>query len=120
VLLGGLNPAPTYHELIRPTLNVKFIDGPKIGQSFTFNSEEAEVKIGRLADCQIRFDETGLSRHQTTFRFDRLSGWMLCDGDGARPSTNGTWLLVEEAYEVRTGLVFKSGSSLFRVKAASA
>jgi hypothetical protein len=79
----------------------------------------AEVKIGRMADCQICFDGAGLSRHQSTFRFDRLLGWMLCDGDGAKPSTNGTWLLVEEAHEVRPGLVFKSGSSLFRVKEAS-
>ena len=41
---------------------------------------------------------------------------MLRDGDGKKPSTNGTWLFVDELFKIYDGMVFKAGQTLFRVK----
>jgi hypothetical protein len=102
--------------LNRPTLKMLFVDGPKLDQAFTFEPEEREIKIGRMIDCQIRFSETSLSRYQSVIKFVEGRGWMLSDGDGNKSSTNGTWLFVEERIKIRTGLVFKAGSTLFKIK----
>ena len=38
------------------------------------------------------------------------------DGNGMGPSTNGTWLYLNEEFEVYDGLVFKSHQVLFQVR----
>jgi pSer/pThr/pTyr-binding forkhead associated (FHA) protein len=44
-------------------IKLSFIDGPKNDESFEFNKND-RVQIGRLEDCQIRFDENNvLSRY---------------------------------------------------------
>ena len=40
---------------------------------------------------------------------------MLEDGDGRKPSTNGTWVYTEDYLSVSNPMVFKVGSSLFEV-----
>jgi hypothetical protein len=42
--------------------------------------------------------------------------WMIMDGDGKKLSTNGTWLFVEQFFEIYDGLAFKAGESLFKAK----
>ena len=55
--------------------------------------------IGRTDKCLIRFDDTSLSRHQC--RIDYIDDkWMIKDGDGNKPSTNGTWLYAEEEIKI--------------------
>lgn len=97
-------------------LRVMFVDGPKLNQVYSFQPSEHEVRIGRMADCQIHFEETSLSRYQTLIRYVENKGWMLQDGDRHKPSTNGTWLFVEEPIKIKSGLIFKAGTSLFKIK----
>lgn len=35
--------------------------------------------------------------------------WVLKDGDGAKLSTNGTWLFVDELFQIYDKMVFKAG-----------
>ena len=42
--------------------------------------------------------------------------WKIQDGDGKKLSTNGTWLFVEQFFEVFNDMVFKAGESLFKAK----
>ena len=42
-------------------IQLKFIDGPKLDQSYTFKSSES-IRIGRLPNCNILFDDNQLSR----------------------------------------------------------
>jgi hypothetical protein len=37
------------------------------------------------------------------------------DGDGIKPSTNGTWIFIEEPYEITDGMIFKAGQTMFKV-----
>ena len=41
-----------------------------------------------------------MSKVQCTFFRSEVSGWTLTDGDGARGSTNSTWLYLNEDFEV--------------------
>lgn len=42
-------------------IQLKFIDGPKLDQVFTFKSNE-KILIGRMPSCNIKFDDNQLSR----------------------------------------------------------
>jgi len=42
-------------------------------------------------------------------------GWVLMDGDGKKGSTNGTWLFLEELFEVYDNMIFKAGDLLFKL-----
>jgi hypothetical protein len=42
-------------------IQLKFIDGPKLDQVFTFAAHE-KVLIGRMPTCSIKFDDNQLSR----------------------------------------------------------
>lgn len=40
---------------------------------------------------------------------------MISDGDGIKKSTNGTWLYVEDTFEIYNNLVLKAGDLLFKL-----
>lgn len=101
-------------------LTVKFIEGPKIGQSLTFESGRGMVKIGRMADCQVQFDDTSLSRYQCALFYKENEGWYAADGDSVKSSTNGTWLFLDDYFPIESDMVFKAGMTLFRVTATQA
>mmetsp|Transcript_8404 Transcript_8404/g.16739 ORF Transcript_8404/g.16739 Transcript_8404/m.16739 type:complete len:134 (-) Transcript_8404:2200-2601(-) len=105
-----------YEDIERPNLGLCFTEGPKFDQVFTFEADEKEVRIGRMVDCQVRIDDSELSRYQAVIRYEDGVGWAIYDGDGTKASTNGTWLFLEEQFELRPGFVFKAGSTLFKVK----
>lgn len=92
---------------------IKFLEGPKINEEFTFQPSDDIILVGRMADCRIRFDDSNLSRYQCNISFHPLKGWILKDGIGDKKSTNGTWLYVEEEFEVYQKLIFKAGKTLF-------
>lgn len=95
-------------------IQLKFIDGPKLDQVFTFKSNE-KILIGRMPSCNIKFDDNQLSRLQCTIEY--IDGnWILKDGDGSKSSTNGTWLFVDELFKIYDGMVFKAGQTLFRTR----
>ena len=58
-----------------------------------------------------------LSKVQCTIFYTSVSGWMLVDGDlsHSRASTNGTWMYLNEDFEIYHGMIFKTNQSLFEV-----
>ena len=40
------------------------------------------MRIGRLADCNIKFDDNSLGRYQCLLLFVEDKGWFAVDGDG--------------------------------------
>jgi len=49
------------HKIVQK-VTFKFLDGPKIDKSFTFDEKSEIIKIGRMSQCQIKFDDNSLSR----------------------------------------------------------
>ena len=71
--------------------------------------------IGRTDKCQVRFNDTSLSRVQCTIDYidDR---WLIKDGDGAQKmSTNGTWLFAEDEIKIEHKSIVKAGLSIFQI-----
>jgi hypothetical protein len=95
-------------------LSLRFIEGPKVDFKSTFAPDEAPIKIGRMSDCQIRFDDNSLSRYHCVLLYD--GGWVVADGDGEKRSTNGTWLFAESFFEIFDGMSFKVGETLFKAQ----
>ena len=103
-------------EAAHPTLTVKFLDGPKADQSFSYTPMDKPVLVGRMTDCHIKFDDNSLSRYQCSLLFVEDKGWFVMDGDGKKCSTNGTWLFVDELFEIFNNMVFKAGQTLFQAQ----
>jgi pSer/pThr/pTyr-binding forkhead associated (FHA) protein len=105
--------ALSLQDLDKDFLVFKFLDGPKASQVFNFGPEEFEVKIGRANDCHVRFEGNNFSRYQCNFKY--IDGqWHVCDGTGKKPSSNGTWILVDKFQEIKSGMKIKIGQSFFR------
>lgn len=98
-------------SILPNNISFKFLDGPKIDQDYTFSVSQSPIKIGRSAECEIKFDDNSLSRYQCTIEYTQE--WVLRDGF-SKPSTNGTWLFVEEPFPLSNGTLFKAGQTLFQ------
>ena len=98
------------------TLVLKQLTGEKIGQELPFLPSSSPVLIGRAASCAVHFPDKCLSRYQCSFVYDpQTQTWKLYDGlNSCKPSSNGTWVLHKEGTELVSGLVFKSGSTVFK------
>lgn len=42
--------------------------------------------------------------------------FILRDGNGQKPSTNGTWLFAAEDEKIYDQMIFKAGKSLFKIE----
>lgn len=68
-----------------------------------------------MHDCEVRIDDTSISRYQCLIEYLDPRGWVLYDGNKKNKSTNGTWLYIDDYYQITNGMRFKAGQSLFRV-----
>ena len=59
-----------------PRIQLKFLDGPKIDQTFGFKHTYGQIKIGRMSDCDVRFDDHSLSRCQCMITYE-YGNWIL-------------------------------------------
>jgi hypothetical protein len=100
---------------ICPTLKVK-VFGPRGDESyFEFMPDEfceSCVKIGRGSFCDITIEDSLASKVQCCVTFNQ--GWVLVDGDGSRPSTNGVWIYINEPLEITNKMIFKSNHTIFQ------
>ena len=109
-------------QLDNSILTLRFIEGPKTNfrrylLCSSFAPDESPIKIGRMNDCQIRFEDTSLSRYHCILYYQDT--WIISDGDGEKPSTNGTWLFAEHFFEIYDNMTFKVGETLFKSQITS-
>ena len=70
------------------------------------------ILLGRTEKCHVRLNDSSISRVQC--KVDYSGGkWRVYDGDGMKPSTNGTWLYADDEYTVKNGTIVKAGKSIF-------
>ena len=81
---------------------------------------DREILIGRTPECDIKVNDKLLSKIQSHVKvhFDAKGGfkWVLHDGIKGRPSTNGTWLYINDDLKVYEGMIFKANQTIFSVK----
>ena len=93
-------------------LIARFLDGEKAGKTMEWGVDEAPIQVGRIADCDLQLEDISLSRYQCLLTYHR-GHWKVLDGDGQKPSTNGTWIYVKDSFPLHGRVSFKAGSTLF-------
>ena len=102
----------------RPNLVLLFPEENGEGKVYRITPDDSPCSIGRSVKCKLRFPESSLSRVQCEVRF--VDGaWVIVDGDGEKPSKNGTWIFAEQEVPLADGSLIKAGSCLFRISFAS-
>ena len=92
-------------------LKLKIFGGPSAGEIFYYKADlnNKPIIIGRTPECDIRINDKLLSKSQASIAFapDEAS-WVLTDGKDNKPSTNGTWLYLNENFSMHSGMIFKA------------
>ena len=75
------------------------------------------ITMGRTPECDIKINDKLLSKAQCyikmVFLQDGSYRWVLFDGVNGKPSTNGTWLYINEDMHMYDGMVFKANQTIF-------
>ena len=100
-------------------LKLKIFGGPSAGEIYYYKQDFTgkRIIIGRTPDCDIRINDKLLSKNQASIKFlPDQSNWELTDGANNKPSTNGTWLYLNEDFDMNTGMIFKANQTIFSVE----
>ena len=104
-------------------LKLKIFGGPSAGEIYYYKEDfdGQTIVIGRTPECNIRINDKLLSKSQASVSFSpEQSSWILTDGLNGKPSTNGTWLYLNENFEMHPGMIFKANQTIFHVDLSSA
>lgn len=78
-----------------------------------------KLYIGRDLNNDVYINDQLLSRIHCTVFYKENLGWLIKDGNIkdnnlVTPSTNGTWLMINEDTEIFNNMIFKSNQNLFK------
>ena len=98
------------------TLEVLF--GEEQRRKISFDSKIKKiVRIGRLKnnETDFSFEDEDVSRKQCILIFEK-NNWYICDGDGEKESSNGTWFYPEKYFTITEGMIIRMGTTSFECK----
>ena len=71
--------------------------------------------MGRSNNCDVVIEDAVLSKFQAHIYFNaEKECWCLEDGFTGKRSLNGTWLYLNDDFEVYDGMTFKANQTLFQ------
>lgn len=103
-------------------LKLKIFGGANNGDVYEYHVSQMEngdkiITMGRTPECDIKINDKLLSKAQCyikmVFLQDGSYRWVLFDGVNGKPSTNGTWLYINEDMHMYDGMVFKANQTIF-------
>jgi hypothetical protein len=103
-------------------ITITCIKKDSIIKKYVFNSAGVQYfKMGRSVDCDVMIDNKEVSRVQLTFIYqDNI--WNIYEGlfdnilNKHIPSTNGTWIQIEDSIRLIDGLILKTGQIIMEIK----
>jgi hypothetical protein len=96
-------------------LRLKLFGGPSTGEVFYFKPDSDIIKLGRSTSCDVAIEDAVLSKLQAHIYFNHDKDcWVLEDGINNKRSLNGTWLYLNEDFEIYNGMTFKANQTLFQ------
>jgi hypothetical protein len=96
-------------------LRLKLFGGPSTGEVFYFKPDTDVIKIGRSNNCDVVIEDAVLSKFQAHIYFNHEKEcWCLEDGFNSKKSLNGTWLYLNDDFEIYDGMTFKANQTLFQ------
>lgn len=112
-IINHLESNNTFSELL-----IKVNHGVNLGKEYKFNSNDNKtIRFGRKTGTNINivFSDDSTSRIQSTITYEN-NNWYIMDSDGIKTSSNGTWMLADEYYEIQDGMIFRAGSNIIDCK----
>ena len=103
------------NTVIASLLIVEVIFGEDQRRRISFDSRKKQkIKIGRIKndETDFVFEDEDVSRKQCMIIFED-NNWYLVDGDGEKPSSNGTWFYPEKYFTISNGLIIRIGTTIF-------
>lgn len=79
-----------------------------------FSPMNKNIQIGRYYLADIQINDKLLSKIHCVINYCEKDGWTLMDGHQDKPSTNGTWLYLNEDYEIYDKMLFKTNQSILQ------
>lgn len=103
-------------------LTLQFYEGPMAEQEVAFRSTQQPISIGRTKDCSLPIDDSKLSINHCFLTYNSQTSWSISDGNGIKPSANGTWyclkrLYVDQDLPIAHGAMIRAGNTVFKVAA---
>jgi pSer/pThr/pTyr-binding forkhead associated (FHA) protein len=84
---------------------------------FEFNKSDCPITIGREG-CNINIKDKNLSKTHCIISHleNNKSKWVVDDGDGIKPSKNGTWILERDCFKISDETIVRIGSNTIKFK----
>lgn len=103
-IVVNLLPEPKDENSLCDHLRLKIFGGNNNGDVYDYKVndliEGGEILIGRTPECDIKVNDKLMSKIQCSVRVhvqsDNTWLWVLHDGHKNKPSTNGTWLYIND------------------------
>ena len=109
---------PNTSEPSQLFLKYYFNDQVQGDNKYQFNSEDNQfITLGREEKGKgkkgndIAIQDKLLSKTHCIINFEN-NHWLISDGNGKKPSSNGTWVYINEEKVIYDGLVFKASRLL--------
>jgi hypothetical protein len=120
----NLLPEPKDDNSLCDQLRLKIFGGNNNGDVYEYNlnnmMQGGEILLGRTPECDIKINDKLMSKIQCSVRVHVLGTnswkWMLHDGYKAKPSTNGTWLYINDDLKIFNGMTFKANQTIFTAR----
>ena len=106
------------NTVIASLLSIEVIFGEEQRRKITFDSRKKQkIRIGRIKneETDFAFEDDDVSRKQCMIIFED-NNWFIVDGDGEKPSSNGTWFYPEKYFNISDGLIIRMGTTIFECK----
>ena len=103
------------NTVIASLITVEVIFGEDQRRRISFDSRNKQkIIIGRIKndETDFVFEDDDVSRKQCMIIFED-NNWYLLDGDGEKPSSNGTWFYPEKYFTISNGLIIRIGTTIF-------
>lgn len=104
--------------VIASLLTIEVLFGEKKRRKITFDSRKnPKIRIGRIKnkETDFAFEDEDVSRKQCMIVFED-NNWYIVDGNGVKPSSNGTWFYPEKYVNINNNLIVRMGTTLFECK----
>ena len=106
------------NTVIASLLTLEVLLGEEKRRKMSFDSRKKQIiRIGRIKneETDFAFEDEDVSRKQCIITFED-NNWYIVDGNGKKPSANGTWLYPEKYFIITDGLIVRMGTTLFECK----
>ena len=74
--------------------------------------QKRNISIGRYELADIQLNDKLLSQIHRMINYKEDEGWKLIDGQQNKPSTNGTWIYINDQYQIYDKMIFKTNQNI--------